>query len=924
MKRAAASMLLALVLITIARTQIITADPAFPTDSQPVTIYFDATKGTQGLIDYPGDVYAHTGVLTDKSSGGGDWKYVKTNWGENTPETKLTRESANLYSLQITPSIREYYGVPGGESITHLTFVFRSEDSSKEGKGDGATDIFYEVYEEGLQVTITYPERGMLVLNLNEVVDFEAVATLADTMAIYINGEHRKSRGGVDVITDTLPTEAYGEFEVVVWAANQEDEARDTMHYIVRSEPVIEEVPDGIMDGINYLSETVVILSLYAPGKEYVYVVGDFSGWAPRENFYMKKSADGTRFWLQIDGLSPGVEYAYQYFIDGELLLADPYTEKVLDPGNDGGISETTYPNLKEYPHGQTIGIASVLQTGQQDYSWENTSFTPPEKSKLVIYEMLLRDFLVAHDWTTLTDTLDYFSNLGVNAIELLPFNEFEGNESWGYNPSFYFAPDKYYGPKEELQVFIDSCHGRGIAVIMDMVLNHSYSQSPFVQLYFDPSTYKVTAENPWYNVESPNSAYSWGYDFDHESQATKELVDRVNTHWLSEYALDGFRFDFTKGFTNTPGDGGAYDAARIAILKRMADEIWKVKSDAWVILEHFSDNSEERDLANYGMMIWGNTNHNYGEGVMGYNENGKSNFSWISYKNRGWNDPHLVGYMESHDEERLMYKMLTYGKVGENYSTQDPNTALERMKLAGAFFFTIPGPKMVWQFGELGYDYSIDYDCRVCNKPIRWDYYDVWKRNKLYQVWSSLIRLKTNEQAFSSTDFTLNVTGAAKRISINHEDMDVRIIGNFDVVEQSMDPSFSKAGWWYDYFGRDSSDVANLNEPILLQPGEFRIYTTKRLGDPGIADGIQKLRQVGNGFRTYPNPVRDMLYMDPVNQEARIRVFNISGKLVMEDDLPVGHSSLDLSTLPDGIFIITRLAWGRAPQFAKIVKVSP
>ena len=104
---------------------------------------------------------------------------------------------------------------------------------------------------------------------------------------------------------------------------------------------------------------------------------------------------------------------------------------------------------------------------------------------------MLLRDFLAAHDWNTLTDTLDYFTELGINAIELMPVSEFEGNESWGYNPSFYFAADKYYGPASDLKVFIDSCHGQGIAVILDMVLNHSYGQSPLVQLYFDEASGK-------------------------------------------------------------------------------------------------------------------------------------------------------------------------------------------------------------------------------------------------------------------------------------------------------------------------------------------------------------------------------------------------------------------------------------------------
>ncbi len=151
------------------------------------------------------------------------------------------------------------------------------------------------------------------------------------------------------------------------------------------------------------------------------------------------------------------------------------------------------------------------------------------------------------------------------------------------------------------MKTFIDSCHSNGIAVISDWVLTLSCGQPSVVHLYWDRnagSYGQPTAENPWYNEQSPNPLYSWGYDFDHESQATKDFVDRVNEYWLTEYHFDGFRFDFTKGFTNTPGDGGAYDASRISILKRMADQIWNVNPNAYVILEHFATNTEEKELA--------------------------------------------------------------------------------------------------------------------------------------------------------------------------------------------------------------------------------------------------------------------------------------------------------------------------------------
>ena len=172
---------------TILEAQIITTDPDLPTANQSVTIYYDATEGTAGLEDYTGDVYAHTGVLTNLSSDNSDWRYVKTNWGQNTAETKLTRESDNLYSLEIGPTIRDYYGVPASETITHLAFVFRSSDSNREGKGQGGSDIFVEVFMEDFAISILSPEHSV-VAEPNESVAFEAAAISSSDWSLFDNG----------------------------------------------------------------------------------------------------------------------------------------------------------------------------------------------------------------------------------------------------------------------------------------------------------------------------------------------------------------------------------------------------------------------------------------------------------------------------------------------------------------------------------------------------------------------------------------------------------------------------------------------------------------------------------------------------------------------------------------------------------------
>lgn len=893
--------------------QLITTDPEFPTVDNAVTITFDATLGSGGLAGYQGDVYAHTGVITDESSSGSDWKYVKTDWGQNTPDTKLNRIDDDLYTLEITPSIKEYYGVPEGETILQMAFVFRSDEPVGGGYLEGKTatggDIFVDVYEEGLNVSIIQPQEDVVFLELNEALVIEATANEADSIALY-EDDILIQKIASNHLIDTLYALSEGKHWVKVVASTAEESVADSVYYFVKEEVVIQELPQGIRDGINYIDDNTVVLSLLAPYKEFVYVIGDFNNWQVESSYAMKMTSDGKHFWLEIGGLEAGTEYIFQYLIDGHIRIADPYTEKTSDPWNDKFISESVYPNLIDYPFGKTNGIAAVLQTAQEEYNWQVENFIAPAVEDLVIYEMLIRDFTTQHTYQSLLDTLGYLERLGVTAIELMPVNEFEGNSSWGYNPSFYFAPDKYYGPKNDLKAFIDACHEKGIAVLIDLVLNHSYDQSPFVQMYFDGD--KPTTENPWYNREHnfTNPDAHWGNDFNHESLYTQQLVDSINSFWMNEYKVDGFRFDFTKGIgNNIKGDndpwGSLYDPDRIALLKRMSDEIWERNPDAIVIFEHLAENSEEKELADYGILLWGNMNYNYSEGSMGYNSAGKSDLSGISYKVRNWNEPHLVGYMESHDEERVMYKNIKWGNVSGSYSIKDTTTALDRVALAACFFYPVPGPKMIWQFGELGYDYSINFNGRLGEKPVRWDYYQEPGRRYLHDVVAALIHLKRDHEVFKTEDFDLGVTGAMKRIQLNHPDMNVCIVGNFGMEENSMFPGFQHTGMWYDYFSGDSLDVTSLTETMALQAGEYHIYTDVKLAKPDITYGINIHNSDEPGILIYPNPAHNRVNILSDEVIDQIEIFNISGQLVYRSDFQNKSFEINTDNFPEGLYVI-------------------
>jgi hypothetical protein len=311
----------------------------------------------------------------------------------------------------------------------------------------------------------------------------------------------------------------------------------------------------------------------------------------------------------------------------------------------------------------------------------------------------------------------------------------------------------------------------------------------------------------------------------------------------LEEYRVDGYRFDLSKGMTqkNTLGDADAmanYDPSRIAILKAYADTVWSVNPNAYVILEHFADNDEEQVLTDYGMMVWGNSTYNYSRAGMGWNNEGKSDFSWGSYQTRGFSKPRLLTYMESHDEQRHMYDVIKWG----NYNNTDYNIrnnlelALVRAELCVNFFFTIPGPKMIWQFGEMGYDYDLFYNGdKLGPKPIRWDFLEVPERQRLFQVYAELAKLKQEQPVFNTSDFSIDVSDTLKTIHLRHEEMDVTIIGNFDVFPRTIDPSFTRTGTWYEYYTGESLEVTDIHMPIDLDISEYRIYTTQPLETPDL-----------------------------------------------------------------------------------------
>ena len=623
----------------------------------------------------------------------------------------------------------------------------------------------------------------------------------------------------------------------------------------------------------------------------------------------------------------------------------------MLSPYDDPWIPEESYPNLPTFPEGQEREV-TVLQTAQTPYNWQVTDFQKPAKEDLIIYELLIRDFDADRNFQDVIDRIDYFKNLNINAIELMPIMEFEGNESWGYNTSFHLALDKFYGTASKFKELVDVCHQNGIAVILDLALNHAFGRNPMVRMWmndFDGDGWgEPNDRNPYFNTTATHS-YSVGSDFDHSSAWTKLYTERVIERWIEDFKIDGFRWDLTKGFTQNCSSGDysctdSYQADRVAILKEYADYSWSLDPDHYVIFEHLGGQQEQKEWADYridegkGIMLWGKMTNPYNQLTMGYASD--SNFNDMGHNSQNFLGKRLIGYAESHDEERLMYRNLIYGASSGGYDITDLNTALQRMPALGSVTLTIPGPKMIWHFGELGMENSIytcgdetvdtpsdaiPGDCKLDTKP-QPQWVDNWFgnsiRNDIYNSWSRINALKINEAVFEG-NYDINSGSLTPKIYIWDDALpstslkNVVILSNFELTAQNITPNFPYTGTWYDLMDPSGGTFINVNSTtaqINIPAGDFRIYGNRPSETLSTNDLL-----TDKDIQIYPNPVHE--YFKINLHLKQIKIYNLLGKLVQahKGNFSSGHP-FDTSSLEPGVYLIS-IVTERGKMIRKVIK---
>ena len=752
--------------------QVIYSDPSpIQESSQNIKIYFNAESTPLKGTNANNSLYAHTGC---NLSNGQTWVNAPE-WGDNSDKYKLYTIMEDLWILEI-PDLRTYYGITDPNvNITGLNFVIRSADKNKQTQ-----DLYLPVYDEGLQLSLTTSLDGNIISEETAYVTFRVNTTEAATISLFINNElvHR-------VEDETSLREEYlfsspGDYVVKATASTQDNTVSEmlTLHYLRSANQV--DYPGGspIMGPVRN-EDGSVTFCIGAPQKENVVLIGSWNNYSFSNAQVMdyQDTPNGRYFWTTVEGLDNDTMYPYYFVVDGNYYVGDPYARLVLDPWNDKDILTGVFPNLPPYPYEAVNGnnvMVAVYQGSINDYDWVVDKFVGAAPTDLMIYELLFRDFTGTEGKAEGNGTVrqaiekfDYLKQLGINAIELLPIMEFNGNQSWGYNPNFYFAIDKAYGTPDDYKEFIDLCHQNGIAVILDMVFNQSDGLHPWCQMY-EPG------KNPFYNLDAPH-AYSVLNDWNQGMPMVQEQWKDVIEYWMKEYKFDGFRFDLVKGLglnssysNNGDNATNAYNKTRVEEMRYLQDVILNVNPQGYCINENLAGSTEENEMAETGMLNWANVNDPGCQFAMGYPSGSDLNRmyapDYTTYVTsststmtggRTWGS--TVSYLESHDEQRLAYKQNTWGESGIK---GNPKTSCQRLGSAAAQMIMVPGAHMIWQFSEMGNaeNTKTEQGNNVNPKIVNWNLLDEPNHKGLYDSYCELINIRLANKEMFTENATFNM----------------------------------------------------------------------------------------------------------------------------------------------------------------------
>ncbi len=528
---------------------------------------------------------------------------------------------------------------------------------------------------------------------------------------------------------------------------------------------------------------------VWAPNAKAMYVSGDFNHWE-QTSIPMEREAHDN-FMVEVPEAKVGQKYRFWIETpEGEMLARnDPRARQVE---NSAGLSIIHDP---------------------ASYRWKTGAYQTPYFNSTVIYELHLGTFEAVRGgapgtWRSAMTRLDYLKDLGINLIEVMPPSEFPGDFSWGYNPSYIFAPESAYGTPDDMKAFIDAAHARGIGVVMDVVHSH-HGPTDLPNWCFDGPCYghggiyyytDYRADTPWGSTRP-----------DYGRVEVRNFIKDSVLMWLNEYRLDGLRFDGTKFMRTTDGSNGLADGWNL--LRSISDEVkakqpWKI-----LIAEDFgAGDAMTRGTywggAGFDAQWSGEFMHPVRDALIAPTDEGRNMGSIAWSINQRFNGIAMqrVVYTESHDESANGQERLPEAIWPGNSGSRESQ---KRSTLGAVLTLTSPGIPMLFQGQEiLENGWFDDKD------PVD------WQKSKSYSgitdLYRDLIRMRrnyaNNTRGLQGENVNVfHVNDKNKVIAYHRWDKggpgdDVVVVVNFsNQWFPSYQVGFPRGGYWYARFNSDS-----------------------------------------------------------------------------------------------------------------------
>lgn len=535
----------------------------------------------------------------------------------------------------------------------------------------------------------------------------------------------------------------------------------------------------------------LIEFELFAPYNEKATLKGSFSDWSEIE---MEKDENGyfrTKAELKDD------VYEYKFCVQSKspFLAPDQWVE-INDPYAKE-INRESGNSLIRVKEGRKI-----IDT----YVWNNDNYSLPNNEKLVIYELFIDKF--SGNFQGILDKLDYLSELGINAIQLMPIQAFPENKKWGYTPRHYFAVEPRYGSSEDLKHLIDECHGKGIRVLLDCVLNHADTENPLTQINHDY----------WYTEEPSDPGNSWGPEFNYEYydenldiKPAWQFVGDVVKFWVKEYHIDGFRYDAAKQIDHyelldwlseqartLAGDKPFFNTAeyipedpQLAGFDRPVDSCWHESFYQQAINHICGDNYNFEDLKEV-----------------------------INCKKQGYQRPiSVINYISCHDHK------LVVSELGDRNIFDEE--AFQRANLGAILLMTTVGVPLIWMGNEFGEDDEEE------KSNLNWKLLENDSNQHLFETYKKLIELKINNHALHTDNVDFIHEDIENNILVYHrwneDGSSVVVVLNFsgNSFSDYGIPNFPNSTDWKDHLNNKTYQAFDNKLTINLDPYEGKVLVS-------------------------------------------------------------------------------------------------